>query len=105
MVEITLGRATKIWWSFAWRSMVLSFLVLIPVEAILAVIFFKYIPTKGQHIDPSQVQHVFGVFSIVWLVMVGTMVLLQALGMRWMLKSARWSDFRVAVLPPDGSAP
>jgi hypothetical protein len=37
-----------------------------------------------------------------WLLMMALFLALQTQGMRWMLRDAKWSDFRIALLPKDG---
>ena len=53
----------------------------------------------GQVMDPAQFQGTFAGMAILWPIMMAAMIGLQVQGMRWMLKKARWADFRVALLP------
>ena len=57
-------------------------------------------PKPGEPPDFTKMQHMFGMFAIIWPIMMAAMIGLQALAMRWMLKKARWSDFRIALTKP-----
>ena len=98
-VDVTWGRALKIWWSFCWRWSVLFFLVLFPLEAILMFVMFRNMPHQGQKFDPQQSMRMPSGMMIAWPVLMAVIIALQAQGMRWMLRKARWSDFRLAVVP------
>ncbi|MBS0378998.1 MAG: hypothetical protein JSS29_10975 [Proteobacteria bacterium] len=103
-VDVTFVRALKVWWSFVWRGFVLGLAVMIPVEIVMFGILFSHMPTtKGQQLDPTVAARMFPVMALVWLVMMIGFVFMQGLAMRWMLRSAVWSDFRVAILPKDAS--
>ena len=98
-VDITWGRALKVWWSYSWRALVLTLLVMIPLEIIIFALFLRNLPKASS--DPADAMRVAGTMAILWPVMMAALLALQVQAMRWMLKAARWSDFRVAVLPPD----
>lgn len=98
-VEPTLGRSLKIWWSFVWRGMVLMFAIMIPLELIAVFTVFNnmHLGNGGTPPGPDDLKRIMLFFPFVWLVMVGVMVLTQSLAMRWMLRKAQWSDFRLVV--------
>jgi heme/copper-type cytochrome/quinol oxidase subunit 2 len=99
-VDMTWGRALKVWWSFCWRSMVLFFLIVFPLELIGMIFMFRYVPHAGQKdMDPQQSMRMARAMMIAWPILMALMVAIQAQGMRWMFRKARWSDFRLAVLP------
>jgi heme/copper-type cytochrome/quinol oxidase subunit 2 len=100
-VDVTWARALKVWWSFAWRASLLIFLVMFPLEAILMFFFMRYMPQPGHNLDPRQGMRMVSTMMVMWPLFMALMVALQAIGMRWMLRSAHWSDFRLAVLPPE----
>jgi len=99
-LDVTLVRGLKIWWSFAWRAMVLSILILIPVEAIVMVLMMRMMPVPGTTgLDPKQAMRMGSVMLVAWPILMAIIVVLQAQAMRWMLRRARWSGFKVLVLP------
>jgi heme/copper-type cytochrome/quinol oxidase subunit 2 len=100
-VEVTWVRALSIWWSFCWRAMVLSFLIVVPLEGMGMFFLVSHIPHPGQPLDPQQSMRVASTMLILWPLMMALVVAIQVVAMRWMLRSARWADFRLAVLPPD----
>ena len=97
-VHITWFRAFKVWWSFTWRAFVLLLLVMVPMEIVLFGYMRSHFPKPGA--DPAEAARMMGTMAIVWPIIMAVMIALQAQAMRWMLNKARWSDFRVAVLPP-----
>lgn len=100
-VEVTWVRALSVWWSFCWRAMVLSFLILVPLEGIAMFFLISHLPRPGQPMDPQQSMRVASTMMILWPFMMGLIVAIQVVAMRWMLRSARWADFRLAVLSPE----
>jgi hypothetical protein len=91
-IEITFGRAVKVWWSYAWRSCVLF----IPVAIVVWPLMFFVIPRPhpGEHLDPGQLHTTMHKFFFVWLFTMAITLLVQVQAMRWMLKT-RWRDFRL----------
>jgi hypothetical protein len=91
-VEMTFGRALKVWWSYTWRGMVLT----IPLSLVMVIFMFFVMPhpVPGQKPDPAQFRAMFRTLPLFWLIIMVGSVLLQAQAMRWMLKT-RWSDFRL----------
>jgi hypothetical protein len=100
-VDVTLVRALRIWWSFCWRAMVLSFLMLFPLEAIAMFFVFSHMPPPGQKMSPQDAMRMSSTMMVVWPFMMAAIVGTQVVAMRWMLRSARWADFRLALLPPE----
>lgn len=96
---VTFGRALKIWWSYTWRGFVLMLLVMIPFQIFMFSYFFSHIPKPGQ--DPAEALRMAGGIMTAWPFLVAALLALQVQAMRWMLNRARWSDFRVALLPRD----
>lgn len=100
-MEITLLRSIKIWWGFCWRAYVL----MLPVMAIIFPLMFFVLPIPKpgeppQPVDPSTIPGFAGKFFVIWLIMVGGMIFMQCLALRWLFKT-KWSDFKLAVLPND----
>jgi hypothetical protein len=93
-VEITFGRALKVWWSYVWRAMVLTIPVYFVLLAFMVSFMLPSMSHPGTKPDPAQFQAMMGKFSFVWLVMMVASLLVQILAMRWMLKT-KWSDFRL----------
>jgi heme/copper-type cytochrome/quinol oxidase subunit 2 len=99
--KVTWPQGLKIWWSYSWRAFVLLLLVMIPLEAIMFWFIMSHLPKPGTNATPETAARMAGMMAIVWPVAMAVMIALQVQAMLWMLKSARWSDFRVAVLPRD----
>ncbi len=97
-VEVTWVRALSIWWSFCWRAIVLSCLILFPLEGIAMFFIISHMPQPGQRLDPEQSMRLVSTMMIVWPFMIALVVAIQVVAMRWMLRRARWADFRLAVL-------
>jgi hypothetical protein len=92
-VEMTFGRALKVWWSYAWRTFVLLFPVMMVAMPLMFVLMPH--PHPGEKPDPSQIRAAMPRFFVIWLVMMAANVLVQVQAMRWMLRT-KWSDFRLA---------
>ena len=99
-VAVTWVRGLKLWWSFAWRGMVLMLLLIIPLQIIMFLIVVPSMPkpVAGQAPNIAQMQHTAAIFAILWPIVMVAMIALQVQGMRWMLKKARWSDFRILLV-------
>ncbi len=119
-MQINFVRATKIWFSFTWRSMLLGFafaLVLFPLN--IFVVLFSFFASPGEFLN--LVTNPFGMMMFIssltgasaasvltaallikilllWLVNIFAVIAIQALAMRWTLK-ARWSDFKLVAVP------
>lgn len=94
-IEITYGRALKVWWSYLWRA----FVLFMPASLLILPLMFWIVPfpTLGQptpQIEPAQLPAMMGKMFLVWLVIMALSVLLQVQAMRWMLKT-RWREFRL----------
>jgi heme/copper-type cytochrome/quinol oxidase subunit 2 len=93
-------RGLKIWWSFAWRTMILMLLIMVPLEIIMMVFLVRAMPTAGaKGLDPAQALRMASVMLIAWPILMAVIVVLQAQAMRWMLRRAQWPDFKIAVVP------
>jgi heme/copper-type cytochrome/quinol oxidase subunit 2 len=101
-VDITYGRAVKVWWSYSWRVMVLTLLAVLPLQILFLGIMFTHLPAPGHKVDPAEFAKYAPLFIIGWLLVMAVILALQAYGMQWMLRDAKWSDFRIALLPKDG---
>ena len=102
VVDISWFRAFKIWWSYSWRAFVLCLLVLIPVEIVMfAYMKSHLLPGPGAPHDPTAALGVARMMAVVWPIVMAVMIALQAQAMRWTLNKARWSDFRIAVMPSE----
>jgi len=99
LIQPTFKRSLAIWWSFAWRA----FLLWLPVVFVLMIVVFAVMPfpEPGEPPDPAEFQRIFTILPLVWLISIGGMVVTQTFAMQWMLKSQRWADFFLALLPAD----
>jgi heme/copper-type cytochrome/quinol oxidase subunit 2 len=100
-VEVTWGRATKILWSFMWRAMVLSVLILFPLEGVMMFFVISYIPRPGQPPNPQQAMKMAATMMVLWPFVMAAIFGVQVIAMRWMLRATKWSDFRLTLLPPE----
>ena len=105
-IDITLGRAFRVWWSYAWRSIVLSPLVIVPIQ-LLVIIWI--VP----HVRAAVVEHgwnrpgireVLELMWVVWPIAIIGMIIVQTIAMRWMLRRARWADFKLIASSREGSS-
>jgi hypothetical protein len=98
-VKLTFGRAFKVWWSYSWRASVLALLAVVP----LWIVMFWYMMSvfHKQGANPAEAASVAGTMAAAWPIAMVVVIALQAQAMRWMLNKARWSDFRVTLLPRD----
>lgn len=92
-IELTYGRAFKIWWSYVWRSVVLTIPVMFALLILLR--FILPFPQPGEGLGPGGLQAFAGRMFVAWLIIMTTSVLLQVQAMRWMLQT-KWSDFRLS---------
>src|SRR5262245_52958022 len=99
LIEPTFKRSLAIWWSFAWRAFVLWMPFVVVIMALMFAIM--PFPKPGAPPDPAEFQRAITFLPIVWIAMIGGLVVSQTYAMRWMLKSQRWSDFFVALIPAD----
>jgi hypothetical protein len=98
--ELTWGRALKVWWSFSWRAFILMLLIMIPLEGLFMFFVLRNIH-PGRQMDPQLSLQMASTMIILWPFFMAVVIALQVAAMRWALRSARWSDFRLAVLPPE----
>jgi|SRR6185312_3782315 len=98
-MKITFLRAIKIWWSFSWRMIVLSFPLVVVLW--LFMYWFLLIPKPGQPMTPFDPAHMSGFllkFFIIWVGMVIGSICIHAFAIQWMMK-AKWSDFKLVAVP------
>jgi len=102
IVDITFGRAFRVWWSYAWRGILLSLPVFIPFQIFMLTWVLPHVHAADAGHDIPQAREVLFVVGIVVpIVLAGVMVLL-ATAMRWTLRSARWADFKLIASSIDG---
>jgi hypothetical protein len=101
-VDVTFLRAFKVWWSFSWRVVVLW----IPFEIVL-VFLVRHVLHAGLHVTPAPTElrhHLQRVWEVLLPFFVAA-VIIQTFAIRWALKRARWSDFRLQAVAEDKNAP
>jgi heme/copper-type cytochrome/quinol oxidase subunit 2 len=105
-VDVTLGRAFRVWWSYTWRSMVLSTLVIVPVQILVITWIVPYAraTSVGHGLDRPRMRELLELMWFVWPIAIVGMIIVQTIAMRWMLRRARWADFKLIVSPMDGSS-
>lgn len=94
-IEMTYGRAFKVWWSYFWRAFLLS--VVVSCVTVPLMIMLMPHAAHGERLAPEQLRSALARFALLWPLIIIVNVLLQVQAMRWMLKT-RWSDFRLAVM-------
>jgi hypothetical protein len=100
-IEVTFGRALKIWWSFLWRATVLMIPVMV-VAMIISIAIFPF-PKPGQPaatLQPDQLPAMMGKAFFLWLFMMSFNIAMQVQAIRWMLKT-KWRGFRLQVVSDD----
>lgn len=93
-IELSVGQALKVFWSFLWRGWVLA----VPVAIVYGILQFLFSPAQNVPsgvvtLDPTKAY--LTLVSMVGAFIAGIVV--QALAMRWALK-AKWSDFRITTV-------
>jgi hypothetical protein len=90
-MELTFTRSLKIWWSFIWRYFILS----VPSAILLSIVVFALglIPQRGESLSEGG-----GAFTLITVFSLICMITLQAMALKWTLKT-RWSDFSLTVSP------
>ncbi|MBV8784722.1 MAG: hypothetical protein JOZ67_11095 [Gammaproteobacteria bacterium] len=102
-IPISWSRALKIWWSYSWRASVLMLVVMVPLDVAFMTYTMTHAPTATTSAAGLQLA---ATMALAWPILMALVIALQAQAMRWMLRRARWSDFRVVLVPlPAGSAP
>jgi hypothetical protein len=98
-LDVTWFRGLKIWGSFTWRASVLFLIVVLPLE-IAVMIFMKNstLQQPGSTGRPDMAKMAM-LMMTAWPVLMAAVVVLQAQAMRWMLRKARWANFRLSILP------
>jgi hypothetical protein len=99
LLQQSFRRCLAIWWSFTWRAFVLW----IPVMFVVFVSMFTIMPfpEPGRPPDPALFRRMMLFMPIMWLVLMGGLVVTQTYAMQWMLKTQKWRDYFVALIPAD----
>ena len=102
-VDVTLGRAFRVWWSYTWRCMVLSTLVIVPARIIVItwIVPHARAVVVGHVLDRPRMRELLELLWLVWPIALVGMIIVQTIAMRWMLRRARWADFKLIVSPMD----
>jgi hypothetical protein len=102
-VDLTFLRAFKVWWSISWRAIVLWW-----PFAIASVLSARGVLHAGPHVTPpapAEFGHHMARLWVVWLPFFVAAVIVHAFAIRWALRRARWSDFRLQAVADDQSTP
>jgi len=100
-IDITFGRAFRVWWSYAWRALALSPLVIVPLQIF---VFTWIVPHAraaglGHLTERAALRELLGIVWVVCPIAIACAIVLHTIAMRWMLRSARWADFRLTPSP------
>jgi hypothetical protein len=89
-VEVTYGRAAKVWLSYFWRSLLLTSPLI--VGYLVLVTHLKQHAGSMTHEELRSFLRWVRLYGLVFMVLAA---LLNIVAMRWMLRSGRWRDFRL----------
>ena len=105
-VDVSLGRAFRVWWSYFWRTIVLSTLVIVPLQIFVIIWIVPHARAAfvGQGLDRPRMHELIKLLWFVWPIAIVGTIIVQTIAMRWMLRRARWPDFKLVVSPMDGSS-
>ncbi len=100
-VKLTFLRALKFWWSFTWRTLVMSF----PIYVIGMYRIFIWIAPFPTRANPQPHASLSTLHSPHFLAVLGPVVtivsiVIQIVAIRWAL-ATRWSDFRLQAVTDD----
>lgn len=93
-IELTIGQAGKILWSFIWRGWVLMMPVMIMMT--IAVRVLIPFPKPGEPSQPPDIKQM-PIFFMAWVMMMIIFLFSQIFALRWALK-AKWSNFRIVAV-------
>jgi len=100
-VNVTFLRALKFWWSFTWRTLIISF----PLYVFAMYRYFVWIapfPTRANPQPHAALPTVHGlhVLFVLWPLVTMVSIIIQIVAVRWAL-TTRWSDFRLQAVTDD----
>jgi hypothetical protein len=95
IVDITFGRAFRVWWSYAWRAIVLSPVILIPLQILVFTRIVPHVRAAAAGHDHAQMRAVLELVAVAWPIAIVCIIVLQTLAMRWMLRRAHWTGFKL----------
>jgi hypothetical protein len=100
-VNITFLRALKFWWSFTWRTLVISF----PIYVLGMYRLFVWLAPFPTRVNPQAhaalaSPHSAQILAVVWPVVTVVSIIIQIVAVRWAL-TTRWSDFRLQAVSDD----
>jgi len=97
-VDITLIRAFRVWWSYVWRKLVLSLVVIVPLQIYVITRIVPQVRAAGglgHGIGGAQLRELLERLWIVWPFALVAAIVIQTIAMRWMLRRARWAEFEL----------
>jgi hypothetical protein len=96
-IDITLNRAFRVWWSYAWRKLLLSLFLIVPLQILVITWIVPQVRAAGgAHALGGAPLH--ALLERVWLVcpfVIAGAILIETSAMRWMLRRARWAEFEL----------
>jgi hypothetical protein len=100
-VDVTLLRALKFWWSFTWRTIVISFPIYV-IGMYRVFVWIAPIPTRANPQPNATLStlHSPSHLALLWPIVTIIVITIQVIAVRWALKS-RWSDFRLEAVTDD----
>lgn len=104
-LAVSWGRAVKVWWSFAWRGFVLAIVLVVPLQVLLYLVIIPLVikPLAAHPLNPAEVHQFRMIIVASWPILIALAFAVQVQSMRWMLRKAKWSDFRLALVRRDPS--
>ncbi|HUL47559.1 MAG TPA: hypothetical protein VLV25_10715 [Steroidobacteraceae bacterium] len=106
-VDITFNRAFRVWWSYAWRGMVLSPVVIVPVQIFVIAWIIPHLRAAGvgETTGRARLRELLELLWFVWPIAVVGAIIIQTIAMRWMLRRARWAEFQLIPWPVGAPPP
>lgn len=90
---MTFFGAFRIWWSFTWRTIVLTVPMMFVFVAV--VVLFRLIPHGANPADPfnpEMMSSLFGTLVLMWFAAVIGAIVAQVLAMKWMLNAKKLKE-------------
>ena len=107
-VDITFWRSMKVLWSFTWRGFLLSLAIIAPLQIAMGILLFPRLMRAQATGNPGDIASAAAAMTHTMLIVMPCVLIVaavtQGLAMRWMLRSARWSDFSLALTRKDESS-
>jgi hypothetical protein len=105
IVNVTFLRALKFWWSFTWRTLVISFPLYVfgMYRLFVGIAPFPARANPQPHAAPPTLHSLHVLLFVLWPLVTVVSIIVQIVAVRWAL-TTRWSDFRLQAVTDDHEA-